>query len=62
MAFIAGVIPVVCGLLAVEAPFVAGLSITIMVGVLLTIGGVALRLPLFQGCMGCWSSVWNKRV
>ena len=53
MAMIAGVILVVCGLLAVAAPLVVGLSITLMVGMLLTIGGFAQCLLAFQaGALG----------
>ena len=41
MAVITGVILVIAGFLAMVSPFVAGLSVTIMVGVLLAISGIS---------------------
>jgi uncharacterized membrane protein HdeD (DUF308 family) len=48
MAVIAGVVMVLCGLLAIAAPLAAGLSVTVLVGVLLAIGGVAQCFLAFQ--------------
>ena len=41
LAVTAGIVLVIMGLLALGSPLVAGLSITIMVGILLTIGGIS---------------------
>ena len=39
-AVISGIVLVIAGFLAIGSPFVAGLSITVMVGAMLTIGGI----------------------
>ena len=41
MATITGIVMLVCGFFAVVAPFVAGLSVTVMVGALLLVSGVS---------------------
>ena len=40
-AMISGIIMVVAGMLAIGSPFVAGLSITIMVGAILAVSGIS---------------------
>ena len=47
-ATIAGILMIICGSLAIVAPFVAGLSVTIMVGSLLLIAGVSECFLAFQ--------------
>ena len=50
---IAGVVMIICGILAVAAPLAAGISITIIVGVLLAGGGIAQCLLAFRvGALG----------
>lgn len=50
---IIGVILLVCGLLAVAAPLAAGVSITLLVGLLLTVGGIGqCLLALHAGAFG----------
>ncbi len=48
IAVIAGIIMLVCGVLAVAAPLAAGISITFLVGLLLIAGGVAQCVLAFQ--------------
>ena len=48
MAVVAGIIMLVCGVLAVAAPLAAGISITFLVGLLLIAGGVAQCVLAFQ--------------
>lgn len=53
VAVITGVILLLCGLLAVAAPLAAGVSITILVGLLLTAGGIGqCLLALRAGAFG----------
>lgn len=47
-AIITGVIMLLCGLLAVAAPLAAGISVTVLVGLLLAAGGVAQCLLAFR--------------
>ncbi len=55
-AITAGIIMLICGFLAVAAPFIAGVSITIMVGFLLLVGGIvqcflpSKPMPLVKPC------------
>ena len=52
-AVIAGIVMVVCGILAIAAPLAAGVSITVMVGVLLAIAGISQCLLAFRaGALG----------
>ena len=48
LAFITGIILLICGVLAVGSPLVAGVSVTIMVGSLLIIGGISQCFLAFQ--------------
>jgi uncharacterized membrane protein HdeD (DUF308 family) len=48
MAIITGIIMLICGLLATGAPFIAGMSITIVVGTLLLISGITQCFLAFQ--------------
>ncbi len=48
LAFITGIILLICGVLAVGSPFAAGVSVTIMVGSLLIIGGISQCFLAFQ--------------
>jgi uncharacterized membrane protein HdeD (DUF308 family) len=48
LAFITGIILLICGVLAVGSPFAAGVSVTIMVGALLIIGGISQCFMAFQ--------------
>jgi uncharacterized membrane protein HdeD (DUF308 family) len=48
MAVITGVILLICGILSIGAPFAAGVSITILVGLLLVVGGVTQCVLAFQ--------------
>ena len=48
VAVITGVILLLCGLLAVAAPLAAGVSITILVGLLLAVGGIGQCLLAFR--------------
>lgn len=53
LAVVIGIVMVVCGLLAVASPLVAGLAVTIWVGVLLAFGGVGQCLLAFRaGALG----------
>ena len=53
VAVIAGLIMLLCGFLAVAAPLAAGVSITLLVGLLLTAGGIAQCLLAFRvGALG----------
>ena len=47
-AIIAGIVMLICGVLAVGAPLAAGLSLTIFVGVLLGVGGISQCVLAFQ--------------
>jgi len=48
LAVIIGVIMLICGILAIGAPLAAGLSVTIFVGTLLLVGGIAQCFLAFQ--------------
>lgn len=48
MATITGIVMLVCGMLMTITPFVAGLSVTVMVGVLLLVSGVSQCFLAFQ--------------
>jgi uncharacterized membrane protein HdeD (DUF308 family) len=48
LAVITGIILLICGVLAVGSPFAAGVSVTIMVGALLIIGGISQCFLAFQ--------------
>lgn len=41
LAVIVGILMLICGFLAVGSPFVAGMSVTVVVGVMLIIGGIS---------------------
>lgn len=47
-AIIAGIVMLICGVLAVGSPLAAGLSLTIFVGVLLGVGGISQCVLAFQ--------------
>ena len=52
-AMITGVVMLVCGTLAIAAPLAAGVSITVLVGALLAIGGISECLLAFRaGALG----------
>ena len=48
LAVIVGIIMVVCGFLAIASPLAAGLSVTVFVGVMLIVGGIAQCFLAFQ--------------
>ena len=48
VAVIVGIIMLVCGFLAIGSPLAAGLSVTIIVGVVLIVGGIAQCFLAFQ--------------
>ena len=48
LAVIVGIIMLVCGFLAIGSPLAAGLSVTIIVGVVLIVGGIAQCFLAFQ--------------
>jgi len=41
LAVIVGVLMLICGFLAIGSPFVAGMSVTVVVGVMLIVGGIS---------------------
>ena len=41
LAVIVGILMLICGFLAIGSPFVAGMSVTVVVGVMLMIGGIS---------------------
>ena len=52
-AVIAGVVMLVCGLLSIAAPLAAGLSITVLVGLLMSVGGISQCVLAFHaGALG----------
>jgi len=48
LAVIMGIIMVICGILAIGSPFAAGLSVTMFVGIMLAIGGIAQCILAFR--------------
>jgi uncharacterized membrane protein HdeD (DUF308 family) len=48
VAVIVGILMVICGILAIGSPLVAGMSVTVVVGVMLLIGGIAQCFLAFQ--------------
>ncbi len=48
LAVIMGIIMVICGFLAVGSPLAAGVSVTIFVGIMLAVGGIAQCFLAFQ--------------
>lgn len=48
LAVIIGIIMLVCGFFAIGSPLVAGLSVTIVVGIMLIVGGIAQCFLAFQ--------------
>jgi uncharacterized membrane protein HdeD (DUF308 family) len=48
LAVIVGILMLICGVLAIGSPLVAGMSVTAMVGIMLLIGGVAQCFLAFQ--------------
>lgn len=48
LAVITGIIMLVCGILAIISPFIAGLSVTVMVGALLLVSGISQCFLAFQ--------------
>jgi len=48
LAVIVGILMLVCGVLAIGSPLVAGMSVTVIVGVILLIGGIAQCFLAFQ--------------
>ena len=48
LAVIVGILMLVCGILAIGSPLVAGLSVTVIVGVMLLIGGIGQCFLAFQ--------------
>ena len=48
LAVIVGVIMLICGILAIGSPLVAGMSVTVVVGVMLLVGGISQCFLSFQ--------------
>jgi len=48
LAVIVGIIMLICGFLAIGSPLVAGMSVTVVVGVMLLVGGIAQCFLAFQ--------------
>jgi uncharacterized membrane protein HdeD (DUF308 family) len=48
LAVIVGIIMLVCGILAIGSPLVAGMSVTVVVGVMLLVGGISQCFLAFQ--------------
>jgi len=59
LAVIMGIIMVICGILAIGSPFAAGLSVTMFVGIMLAIGGIAQCILAFgAGAFGRGSLIF----
>ena len=53
MAVVMGIVMVICGVLAIGSPLAAGMSVTMIVGIMLAVGGIAQCLLAFQaGALG----------
>lgn len=48
LAVIVGILMLICGILAIGSPLVAGMSVTVVVGVMLLVGGIAQCFLAFQ--------------
>jgi len=48
LAVIVGILMLICGILAIGSPLVAGMSVTVVVGVMLLVGGVSQCFLAFQ--------------
>ncbi len=48
LAVIVGILMLICGILAIGSPLVAGMSVTVFVGVMLLVGGIAQCFLAFQ--------------
>ena len=48
LAVIVGILMLICGILAIGSPLVAGMSVTVVVGVMLMVGGIAQCFLAFQ--------------
>ena len=48
LAVIVGIIMLICGILAIGSPMVAGMSVTVVVGVMLLVGGISQCFLAFQ--------------
>jgi uncharacterized membrane protein HdeD (DUF308 family) len=48
LAVIVGILMLICGILAIGSPMVAGMSVTVVVGVMLMVGGIAQCFLAFQ--------------
>ncbi len=48
LAVIMGIIMVICGIFAIVSPFAVGLSVTLFVGIMLVVGGIAQCILAFQ--------------
>jgi len=59
LAVIMGIIMVICGVLAIGSPFAVGLSVTLFVGIMLAIGGIAQCILAFgAGAFGKGLSIF----
>jgi uncharacterized membrane protein HdeD (DUF308 family) len=59
LAIVMGVIVLITGILAIGSPFVAGISVAMMVGVLLIVGGIGHLIFAIRGRTGIWSILFS---
>lgn len=59
LAIVMGIIVLITGILAIGSPFVAGISVAMMVGVLLIVGGIGHLIFAIRGRAGIWSVLFS---